>query len=57
MVNPETGDLVWDVPTVLSRKIVGLMLITGRGLREFLYSSGPKWLTEVRREPKVDEGN
>jgi hypothetical protein len=28
----------------------------GKGLREFLYSSGPKWLTEVRREPKVDEG-
>lgn len=27
----------------------------GRGLRKFFYSRGPTWLTEVRREPKVDE--
>lgn len=27
----------------------------GRGLRKFLYSRGPVWLTEVVKEPKVDE--
>ncbi len=27
----------------------------GRGLRKFFYSRGPTWLTEVKREPNVDE--
>jgi hypothetical protein len=27
----------------------------GQGLRKFFYSRGPVWLTEVKREPKVDE--
>jgi len=27
----------------------------GCGLRKFFYSRGPVWLTEVKREPKVDE--
>lgn len=27
----------------------------GRGLRKFFYSRGPVWLTEVKKEPKVDE--
>lgn len=28
----------------------------GKGLRKFIYSRGPVWLTDVKREPKVDEG-
>lgn len=28
----------------------------GRGLRTFFYSGKPKFLTEVKREPRVDEG-
>lgn len=27
----------------------------GKGLRKFFYSRGPVWLTEVKREPKVNE--
>jgi hypothetical protein len=27
----------------------------GAGLRKFFYSRGPVWLTEVKKEPKVDE--
>lgn len=27
----------------------------GQGLRKFFYSRGPVWLTEVKREPKVNE--
>jgi hypothetical protein len=27
----------------------------GKGLRKFFYSRGPVWLTEVKKEPKVDE--
>lgn len=27
----------------------------GKGLRKFVYSRGPVWLTEVAREPRVDE--
>jgi len=27
----------------------------GDGLRLFLYSNGPMWLTEVQKEPKVQE--
>jgi hypothetical protein len=27
----------------------------GQGLRKFFYSRGPVWLTEVKKEPKVDE--
>lgn len=27
----------------------------GQGLRKFFYSRGPVWLTEVRKEPKVNE--
>lgn len=27
----------------------------GKGLRKFFYSRGPVWLTDVKREPKVDE--
>jgi hypothetical protein len=27
----------------------------GKGLRKFYYSGGPKWLTVVKKEPKVDE--
>lgn len=27
----------------------------GRGLRKFVYSRGPVWLTSVKKEPKVDE--
>jgi hypothetical protein len=27
----------------------------GQGLRKFIYSRGPVWLTQVEREPKVDE--
>jgi hypothetical protein len=27
----------------------------GKGLRKFVYSRGPVWLTEVKREPKVGE--
>lgn len=27
----------------------------GRGLRKFMYSRGPVWLTHVAKEPKVDE--
>jgi hypothetical protein len=29
----------------------------GKGLRKFVYASGPRWLTQVKREPKVDEGS
>lgn len=29
---------------------------SGKGLRKFYYSGGPKWLTEVKKEPKVGEG-
>lgn len=28
----------------------------GQGLRKFFYSRGPVWLTDVKKEPKVDEG-
>lgn len=27
----------------------------GKGLRKFFYSRGPVWLTEVKKEPRVDE--
>lgn len=27
----------------------------GKGLRKFIYSRGPVWLTEVKKEPRVDE--
>ena len=27
----------------------------GKGLRKFIYSRGPVWLTEVHKEPRVDE--
>lgn len=27
----------------------------GKGLRKFVYSRGPVWLTEVKKEPRVDE--
>lgn len=27
----------------------------GKGLRKFFYSRGPVWLTDVKKEPKVDE--
>lgn len=27
----------------------------GKGLRKFFYSNGPRWFTEVKKEPKVDE--
>lgn len=29
----------------------------GQGLRKFFYSRGPVWLTEVRKEPRVDESS
>lgn len=29
----------------------------GAGLRKFIYSRGPVWLTDVKREPKVDESD
>lgn len=29
----------------------------GQGLRKFFYSRGPVWLTEVKKEPKVDEAH
>lgn len=28
----------------------------GKGLRKYFYASGPRFLTEVKKEPKVDEG-
>ncbi len=27
----------------------------GEGLRKFIYSNGPRWLTTVKNEPKVSE--
>ena len=27
----------------------------GKGLRKFIYSNGPRWLTTVKNEPKVPE--
>lgn len=27
----------------------------GKGLRKFYYSNGPRWFTEVKKEPRVDE--
>lgn len=29
----------------------------GKGLRKFFYSRGPVWLTEVKKEPRVDESS
>jgi hypothetical protein len=29
----------------------------GEGLRLFIYSTGPRWLTEVEREPDVPESD
>lgn len=29
----------------------------GQGLRKFIYARGPTWLTEVKKEPRVDEAS
>ena len=27
----------------------------GKGLRKFIYSNGPRWFTEIKKEPNVSE--